>query len=112
MQGEKLLEFLMEQLDNHKIDDIEVIDVRGKTSLASYLIIGTGRSEKHIEASMERIRLALKGKEALLKVPEGKHSGWIILDLGDLILHLFTEEERNRYRLSHLWKEEMVSGSV
>jgi ribosome-associated protein len=107
MKGDKLLGYLVEQLDGYRLEDVEVVDIRRKSSLASYLLIATGRSEKHIEATMEQIRLALKERELPARPPEGRNSGWIVLDLGDLIVNLFTEEERRKYDLAHLWKEEI-----
>jgi ribosome-associated protein len=112
MQENSLLDFLLRKLDEHRVEDIEVINVGDRSSLANYLIIGTGRSGKHMESTIEKLRLALKQNEIAVGVPEGRNSGWIVLDLGNIMLHLFTEEDRRKYDLSKLWNREMRSGTV
>jgi ribosome-associated protein len=107
MKDGQLVDFLLDRLGDYKIEDLDVIDVSEKSSLTKYLVIGTGRSRKHIESTMERVRFALKREGAALKTLEGRSSGWVILDLGDIILNLFTEEDREKYNLSKLWREEM-----
>ncbi|MDR1426098.1 MAG: ribosome silencing factor [Rickettsiales bacterium] len=107
MQGNQLVSFLLGELANHKVENLEVIDISGKTSLANHMLIATGRSERHIESAVDQLRLALKKLDIISRVPEGRNSGWVVLDLGDVIVHIFTESERDRYKLSDLWKNEI-----
>ncbi|GHU27441.1 hypothetical protein FACS1894152_4070 [Bacilli bacterium] len=107
MAKNELLDFIIEQLDNYKVENIETIDIHEKTSLADYLVVGTGRGEKHIESIAEELKLTLKERGVATKASEGRNSGWVALDLGDILLHLFTERVRNTYKLEQLWIKEI-----
>ncbi|MDR2777998.1 MAG: ribosome silencing factor [Rickettsiales bacterium] len=102
-----VLDFVVEQLDNFKIENIEVIAIGKKTSIAEQLVVGTGRSEKHIESTMEQLRLLLKENSIRARTLDGRSSGWIVLDLDDILVNLFTEECRNKYKLEQLWTKEI-----
>lgn len=102
----ELKQFILEKLDELKVEDIETIDVSEKTSLTDYLIIGTGIGNKHIESVADNIRELVKQNFNMIPKPiQGKSSGWIVLDLGDIFLNLFTKEERETYNLEDLWKK-------
>lgn len=102
---EKLQNFIIKQLDDMKIEDIKILDVKNKSSLTDFIILGTGRSEKHIESSLEKLRTSLKQEGICKNIPvvEGEPSNWILLDLNSIIVHLFTEESRKLYDLDTLW---------
>ena len=102
---EKLQSFIIKQLDDMKIEDIKILDVKNKSSLTDFIILGTGRSEKHIESSLEKLRTSLKQEGIYKNIPvvEGEPSNWILLDLNSVIVHLFTEESRKLYDLDTLW---------
>lgn len=103
MNLEEKKEFLVKRLDELKISDIKVLDVRKKSSIADYIIIGSGTSDRQIESAIGYIRSDLKKfTKSVLK--EEKSEGWISLDLFDIIIHLFTEEQRSIYRLEEIWK--------
>jgi ribosome-associated protein len=105
--GNRILDFVLEQLGNFKIEDLEVVAIGKKTSIADYLVVGSGRSEKHIESSLEQLKLALRENCIRSGTVDGKNSDWIVLDLGDILVNLFTEESRNKYRLEQLWTKEI-----
>lgn len=107
MKLDKLQDFIISKLDELKVENIETLDVSKKTSIADRLIIGTGRSEKHIESAMENLRISLKEIDLNPKKPEGKNTGWVILDLFGIIVNLFTEEWRGVYNLEQLWTSEI-----
>ena len=86
-----------------KILDIKVLDLKGKSSLADYMIIGSGTSSRQIESAMAHIRTDLK-KEDEIVAKEEKSEGWVLLDLSDIIIHLFTEEQRHLYKFEEIWK--------
>jgi ribosome-associated protein len=102
-----LLDFLLDRLSDFGVENVETIDIGKKTSLADYMVVGTGRSNRHMESAMERLRLELKGQGLSTKTVEGRNSGWVILDLGTILLSIMTEEDRNKYNLEKLWKEEI-----
>lgn len=100
----KLKNVIEELLDSEKASDIAAIDLANKSSLADYMIVATGLSQKHISALAERI---IDKLEALgfKNVPvEGKDaSDWIVVDAGNIIVHLFRQEARNMYNLEKMW---------
>lgn len=99
-----LVEAMLTVLDDAKAEDIVSLDLAGKTSLADAMIIASGRSDRHVGAIAERVAFALK--ERGLKAPriEGMPvCDWVLIDTGDLIIHLFRPEVRGFYNLEKLW---------
>lgn len=77
----------------------------GRAGFADYLIIATGTSTRHVMALADNLAKELKRSERLVQV-EGKNSdgNWVVVDTGDVIVHLFTEETRDYYALEHMWQ--------
>lgn len=100
----KLKHVIEELLDSEKASDIASIDLANKSSLADYMIVATGLSQKHISALAERIKDKLETM-GFRNVPvEGKDaSDWIVVDAGNIIVHLFRQEARNMYNLEKMW---------
>jgi ribosome-associated protein len=91
-------------LDDAKAEDIVALDLAGKTSLADAMLIATGRSDRHVGAIAERIVQALKEAGAPAPRVEGMPvCDWVLIDAGDLIVHLFRPEVRGFYNLEKLW---------
>jgi ribosome-associated protein len=93
----------MKLLDQDKGENIVSIDLAGKTSIADYMVIVTGRSSRQVAGMAEKLRerLATEGIRARL---EGQDTGdWVIVDAGDVIVHLFRPEVREFYNLEKLW---------
>ncbi len=101
---QKLKRLIETSLDSDKAEDIVAIDLAGKSSLADYMIVASGFSQRHLTTLADHIaeKLRLKGFEA---VPiEGKEtSDWVVLDAGDIIVHLFRPEARRHYNLEKMW---------
>lgn len=91
-------------LDQHKANDICVIDLDGKSSIGDFMVIATGTSLRHLNAlatyAQEKAK-SLGFKNTTLEGAED--SGWVILDLGDVIVHLFLKETRMLYDLESMW---------
>ena len=91
-------------LDDAKAEDVASIDVRGKTAIADHMIVANGRSTVHVGAIAERV---VKGrKEAGISAPriEGlPHCDWVLVDAGDVIVHIFRPEVRQFYNLEKVW---------
>jgi len=87
--------------------DILLLDLTGLTIIADFFIIATGDSVRQLSDMSEQLRLHLK--EDLDMVPLGvegtAESGWMLLDYGSIVVHLFSEAQRERYRLEELWRE-------
>lgn len=91
-------------LDDDKAEQIVVIDLGGKTAIADYMVIASGRSARHVSALADHLTRKLKDK-GLGQVPvEGLPQGdWVLLDAGDVIVHLFRPEVRDFYALEKMW---------
>ena len=100
----KLVHIVMESLDDAKAEDSLLIDLHGKTAIADAMIITTGRSSVHVASIADRVLKALK--EAMNGVPriEGLSGGdWVLIDAGDIIVHVFRPEVRQFYNLEKMW---------
>lgn len=93
----------MKALGQDKGEDIVSIDLKGKTSIADYMVIVTGRSSRQVSAMAEKLRERLAA-EGIRSTVEGKETGdWVIVDAGDVIVHVFRPEVREFYNLEKLW---------
>jgi ribosome-associated protein len=91
-------------LDDSKAEDVVSIDLHGKTSLADVMIIATGRSNTHVGAIAERVIKALKETQHNAPRVEGLRScDWVLIDAGDVIVHIFRPEVRQFYNLEKMW---------
>ena len=84
-----------------------MLDIREQSSIADYFVIATVNNERQARAIEEDVLKQLRMEQNIrplnLEGVDGQGSGWALLDYGDVIVHLFTEEERERYRLEELW---------
>ncbi|MEA4839065.1 MAG: ribosome silencing factor [Rhodospirillaceae bacterium] len=102
-QPETLAAIVVEMLDADKAEDVIVIDLRGRSLIADHLVIASGRSQRQIVAMAEHLQEKLKG-EGLRVSAEGVAAGdWVLLDAGDIIVHLFRPEVRAFYALERMW---------
>ena len=106
MTTEQKLEIVKKLLKEKKARDIEIIDVRDRTLSADYFVIASGTSNTHIKSVVDGIIIDGK-EEGLIKLHcEGYAQGkWVLVDLGDIIVHIFSPEEREYYDLESLWRE-------
>jgi ribosome-associated protein len=90
-------------LDQDKAEDITIIDLAGKSSFADTMVIASGRSARHVTAMAENLKEKLKA-QGLRVTAEGQQQGdWVLLDAGDIIVHLFRPEVRAFYNLEKMW---------
>lgn len=103
-EDDKVLEIIKEALDVNKAEDVEVIDLRGKTSIASYMVVASGTSQRHVVSLAEHIQAALKKNKYPASL-EGQEKGdWVLVDAFDVIVHVFKPEVREFYNLEKMWK--------
>jgi ribosome-associated protein len=104
MQTESLLSLVKDVLEERKAQDMAVLDVRDKTTFTDYMIVVTGTSGRHIKSLCDYIEIKVKenGIEPL-GVEGDVNSDWVLLDLGDLIVHSMTAQARDYYQLEKLW---------
>jgi len=104
MQTEELLKMVQTVLDERKGQYITTLDLRGKTSFTDYMVIATGTSDRHLKSLCDYV--AEKAQEngvVPLGIEGGLGSDWVLLDLGDIIVHLMTAQAREFYQLEKLW---------
>jgi len=91
-------------LDEDKAEDIVVIDLEGRSSLADALVIATGRSPRHVAAIAEHLARRLKDAGYGTRPINGAQQGdWVLVDAGDVIVHVFRSEVRDYYDLEGMW---------
>ncbi|MDE1166759.1 MAG: ribosome silencing factor [Pseudomonas sp.] len=104
MSSEEVVELATAALEDVKALDIQVLNVRDKTSIADYMLIATGTSNRQISAMLDKVREVVKAKGLQPLSEEGKgDSDWVLLDLGDVIVHMMTAAARQFYDLERLW---------
>jgi ribosome-associated protein len=107
MQTEEIKKLVINALEDMKAKDITVIDVKGRSSVTDYMILATGTSKKHAQAVCDNASTDAKAKGLKPLGAEGRDSSdWMLLDLGDVIVHVMTEQARNFYDLERLWGEQ------
>lgn len=104
VSSEELLDHILASLSEDKAEDVITIDLRGKSSMADYMVICSGRSTRQVAAISEKLKDRLKldlGRGAKL---EGKDQGdWVLIDAGDIVVHVFRPEVRDFYQLEKMW---------
>ena len=102
--SQKLAELIVAILDSKKAKDIKLLHVENQTIIADYFVICTGTSAPHLRAISENIQKEAKEKYDLRgKIDGTPESNWIIVDMGDVMIHIFTPESRMTYQLEDLW---------
>jgi ribosome-associated protein len=93
-------------LAEKKAGDLRVLDVSAQSSITNFLVLATGTSEPHLRALRVELSKALaEAKTRLVGTEVAEESGWTVVDAFDVMVHLFTPEQRDRYRLEDLWKD-------
>ena len=89
-----------------KAEDVVVLDVRGLASFTDYFVIMSGRSTRHVQGLAEAIEGELSAKRVNSKHSDGLREGmWVLLDFGDVVVHIFYHEKRDFYDLEGLWHD-------
>lgn len=107
MDPEQALTLILSSLDDSKAEDTLSIDLRGKSSLADFMIITSGRSHRHVGAVSDRLLRDLKDNGFGNAHVEGlPNCDWVLIDTGDHIVHIFRPEVREFYNIEKMWSAE------
>lgn len=102
----ELLKKIVEILDTKKAINIKQIDIKDKTTIADYFIVASGTSNTHVKSLADNVEEELKKENIVPNKIEGYESAtWILMDYGEVIVHLFTEKERENYSIEDLWEK-------
>ncbi|HEY8500392.1 MAG TPA: ribosome silencing factor [Clostridia bacterium] len=97
---------IINTLHDKKAKDVRVIDIQQLTTIADYFIICSGTSTTHIKTLSDEVEKKLKEKDIKPLRREGYNSArWVLMDYGDIVVHIFHEEDREYYNLEHLWQD-------
>ncbi|MCG6884640.1 MAG: ribosome silencing factor [Silicimonas sp.] len=104
LTSDELLERIMTSLEDDKAEEIVKIGLRGKSEMADWMVIASGRSSRQVAAIAEHLVATLKQDHGVPCKIEGKDAGdWVLIDTGDVIVHLFRPEVREFYQLEKMW---------
>ena len=104
IDAEGLLREVVQLLDDAKADDVVTIELTGKSSVADYMVIASGRSDRHVGAIADQVQRRLKEiKYSQVRVEGQPQNDWVLIDVGDLIVHVFRPEVREFYNLEKMW---------
>ena len=100
----EFVELIASSLDDDKAEDIVIIDLDGKSTIADYMIVASGRSARQVGAMADHLAVRLKQAGIRSIRVEGRTNGdWVLLDVGDVIVHLFRPEVRTFYNIEKMW---------
>ena len=104
LSSEELLAHILTSLDDDKAEEVVQIDLRGRSEMADYMVICSGRSTRQVASISEKLVDRLKTDHGRLCKIEGKDTGdWVLIDAGDVIVHVFRPEVRDFYQLEKMW---------
>ncbi|MFN8139145.1 MAG: ribosome silencing factor [Fimbriimonadales bacterium] len=104
MTSQEKLELIQEIADEAKAQRIETVDLRGKTVMWDAFLVCSGTSDVHVRSIADRIEEQMRNHKAKASHVEGRSSGWVLLDFGDVACHVMREDERQYYDLESLWQ--------
>ena len=104
LTSDMLLDEILESLADDKAEEVVKIDLKGKSEMADWMVIASGRSSRQVAAMSEHLTDKLKREFRVQSKVEGKAAGdWVLIDTGDVIVHLFRPEVREFYQLEKMW---------
>ena len=105
----RMIDIVLQSLDDAKAEQIVTIDISGKSSLADHMVVTSGRSNRHVGAVADQVVKALRdngfGKPRIEGMP---HADWVLVDGGDVIVHIFRPEVREFYNIEKMWQADFA----
>lgn len=111
--AEEMLALILARLEDDKAEDIVSIELRGKTTIADYMVVASGRSQRHVGAIAEHLVEALKERGVKGVRVEGMPAcDWVLIDASDVIVHVFQPEVRGFYNIEKMWSGALPGGAA
>lgn len=105
-KDKNMVQVIYDALEEKKGEDIQVIDISAISVMADYFVITNGGSTNQVDALVENVEEQMHKAGYSLKQREGKRGGaWVLLDYGDVIVHIFDKESRSFYNLERIWSD-------
>lgn len=113
MQTETMREEILRALADAKGQDIKSLDVRGVTDFTDYMIIASGTSSRHVQTLADKVREHMRALGSRPVGSEGEQTGdWVLIDFGDVVVHVMRPQVRDFYNLEKLWGEGRAEAST
>jgi ribosome-associated protein len=103
VDAEEILRLVLHRLDEMKAEDTLTIDLRDKSSIGDYMVVSSGRSHRHVGSVADRVIEDLRNVGVRARVEGTPHCDWVLIDAGDVIVHVFRPEVRDFYNLEKMW---------
>jgi ribosome-associated protein len=103
LDAEEIVRLVLDRLDDMKAEDTLTIDLRNKSSIGDYMVVSSGRSQRHVGSVADRIVEDLHKVGIATRVEGVPHCDWVLIDAGDVIVHVFRPEVRTFYNLEKMW---------
>ena len=105
----RMIDVVLQSLEDAKAEDVVSVDIAGKSSLADFMVVTSGRSNRHVAAVADQVVKALRdngfGKPRIEGLP---HADWVLVDGGDVIVHIFRPEVREFYNIEKMWQADFT----
>ena len=106
----ELLSKITTLLEDKKAMDLKTLDIKEQSTLADYFVITSGTSNTHIKALADNVEVELKKENIYPNKIEGYNTEWILMDYGDVVVHIFTQKERQNYDIEQLYARNKCRG--
>ncbi len=107
-----MIDVVLESLDDAKAEQTIAVDITGKSSLSDHMVVTSGRSQRHVGAVADQLVKALREAGYTKPRIEGlPHCDWVLVDAGDVIVHIFRPEVREFYNIEKMWQAEFAEGA-
>ena len=112
-KSSQMLALVLESLEEDKAEDVVAIDLTGKTPIADHMVVASGRSQRHVGAVADHLVRRLKDAGFGTAQVEGlKQGDWVLIDGGDVVVHVFRPEVREFYRLEKMWSADIPADQL
>lgn len=106
MESAELKQFVIDKVEDLKAKDVVVLDISERSNIADFMVVCSGTSKTHVKAIAENLVVEAKRGNLHINGVEGRESSeWVLVDLGDVILHVMQDKTRDFYELEKLWTE-------